>query len=149
MTYVSRQNIEKGDLLKRIDELLWQDTYAGDVRATAVIALELGNFLKGALDDLQKAALDAAKAHWYEGGRNEEARLEFVERIGMRRDNDIRSGTNRTQSGYANQVVWTALNTNTPLSGFAGEFLVEIGERAGLSIGQIESSFRKVLPALP
>lgn len=148
MTRASNQNVEKDELLKRIDELLWEDAYADDVRSTAIISLELGEFLREKLDDLQRAALDVAKAYWH-GGGNEKQRLEFVEQIGMRRDKDVRDGTSRTREGYANQVIWTALNANTGLSGFAGEFLVEIGEGAGLRIDQIEGAFRKAIPALP
>ena len=149
MTPVSHQNVERDELLKRIDELLWEDAYANAVRSAATIALELGELLREKLDDLQRAALDVAKAYWLDGGRNEQQRLELVEKIGMRRDKDVRDGTSRTPEGYANQVVWAALNTNTGLSGFAGEFLVEIGQGAGLRIDQIEGAFRRAVPALP
>lgn len=149
MTRASNQNVERDELLKRIDELLWEDAYADDARSTAIISLEFGEFLREKLDALQRAALDAAKAYWHGGGGNEKQRLEFVEKIGMRRDKDVRDGTSRTPEGYANQVIWTALNANTGLSGFAGEFLVEIGEGAGLRIDQIEGAFRKAVPALP
>lgn len=149
MTSASSQSTRRDDLLKRIDQLLWQDAYAADIRSTAVIGLGLGEFLRDSLDDVQRSALDAARAYWHGGGEDEKDRLAFVEKIGMRRDKDARDGKSRTREGYANQIVWTALNANTGLSGFAGEFLVEIGEGAGLSIEQIESAFRKVLPALP
>lgn len=149
MTHASHQNVERDDLLTRIDELLWEDSYADDVRSTATISLELGELLRHKLDILQHAALDTAKTYWHGGGGNEKDRLEFVEKIGMRRDKDVRDGTSRTPEGYANQVVWTALNTNTGLSGFAGEFLVEIGEGAGLRIDQIEGAFLKIIPTLP
>jgi hypothetical protein len=90
------QSAERDDLLKRIDELLWEDAYADDVRLMATISLELGEVLRDNLDNLQRAALDAAKAYWHGDGRNEEDRLAFVEQVGTRRDKDVRNGTSRT-----------------------------------------------------
>jgi hypothetical protein len=133
-------------LVDKIDSILNDEAHSKDTRSTALIALALGDLIASRLDDMQREALDTARVYWQQGG-NDKQRLEFIETIGTRRDKDVRDGTMRSSAGYANQIVWTALNANTGLSGFAGEFLVEIGTGAGLSPSQIESAFCKGLPA--
>ena len=149
MTDNSRGTSASDELLDRIDALLWEDTYANDVRSTALIGLELGELIRSNLDDLQRNALDVAKTYWTAGAQNESEWLEHVRKIASRQDEHAHSGTHRTRAAYANRIVYTALNDRTGLSGFAGEFLVEIGTGAGLAADQIEAAFRKVLPALP
>lgn len=148
VTSGSSRDDAKKELLKRVDDVLWEGAYDTDVRSTALIGYELGELLRDGLDDQQKAALDAAKLFWFGNEKNEQERLAFVEKIGARRDRDMRDGTSQTRRGYINQVIWTALNTNTGLSGFAGEFLVEIAEGSGLGFDQIAEAFEKILPVL-
>jgi hypothetical protein len=61
MTDDPQERSASDGLLKRIDELLWEDTYANDVRSTALIGLQLGELIGSDRDELQRIALDVAR----------------------------------------------------------------------------------------
>jgi hypothetical protein len=139
---------EENDLLARLEQLLGADAYANDTSMVGRISLEMGTFISESLDKLQQAALDAASEYW-QGKSDEKDRMEFLSQLSARCSEDARLRRIRGVDGYRNRLVFSALTSNTGMTGFAGEFLIEIGMGAGLSCDQVERSIRKVLPQLP
>jgi hypothetical protein len=135
-------------LFKQVDRVLSKGAHDEDVLAAGRVAVNLGRYLGARLDPVEHAALEVADAFWSHRV-SDAVRLEQVEIVGRRRDANFSTGTARTESGYANQIVWCALNSNSGLDVTLGEFLIDIGLGAGLSEAEVSGAFAQVLSEWP
>jgi hypothetical protein len=147
MSGKSETGIGRRALLDALDALLWKDALADDFRSFPRIALGMAEMLSNELDDGQREALIGARTLW-EGTLDETRRLYLLSAMGSRCDLDSRENRAATPFGYRNRLLFCALNTVTGLTGFAGEFIVEVGIGAGLDLRSIEKAVRQTLPQL-
>lgn len=127
------------DTLKdRLDLALLDIDYLNDFSRTALVALAFCDLLAESLDQRQKGAVEVARQFWAgaDSGAHQQHVVEFAKII---HDDQI-SNTDRHKSAI-NRLVWTALNTNTKFSAYAAEFLLGLGDAAGLDARQMEQAF--------
>lgn len=127
-------------LVDQLDAALADGLFDSDVQRTSIIAIELCELLLDRLSSSQRAAIVAARDYWESGVDSD--RLRFVEKFAKIIDEDQRRSVESEQRAM-NRLVWTALNTNTGLSSYMCEFLVELGADSGLNADQMKLVFLK------
>lgn len=124
------------DLLSDISNALAAGSYKNDVRLAAIISLGLSELLSH-VDNDQKEAIAVAQNYW-NGTQGDADRLASVHKIAQKRDKYIRAGQARSIESYANRIIWAALNTNTPISEFFCEFIIEHALESGIPLSEVK-----------
>ena len=129
-------------LVDRLDEILTEQNVTEDFRSSALIALAFCDLLTSSLDENQKKAVEAAHMFWLGEDRGEHRKFvnEYAERISPRQIKLT------PQEVAIDRLIWCALNNNTQFSSYTGEFLLGIGEQAGLQTQQMGDILSKLVP---
>lgn len=138
MNHKTSLSIDVDMLRDRLDLALLDVDHINDFSRTALVALAFCDLLAEALDQHQRDAVDVARQFWAgaDSGAHQKRVVEFAKII---HDDQISSADR--QKSAINRLVWTALNTNTKFSAYAAEFLLGLGEAAGLDARQMEQAF--------
>lgn len=117
---------------------------SSEPRLTALIALAFCDLLINDMNEEQRQASLVARQYWEEG--IDDVHREWVERLARITDFDQRNNASG-RNVVVNRLVWTALNTHPEFDGYACEFLVILGARAGLKAGQMQEALSKYIRA--
>lgn len=131
-------------LIENAESAIVSTGISNEPRRTALIALSFCDMLIDGLNEEQRQAVQVAHRYWDEGGGD--AYQEWVKRFAQITDFDQRNKIN-CHDTTVNRLVWTALNTNTEFDGYACEFLVNLGAKAGLNLGQMQEVLSKYIRA--
>lgn len=142
MSHELRPVIDMESLIDRLDIVLGEAGLEKESRPTALIALAFCDLLKESLDENQVEAVDAAHQFWFYGDSN--ARERWLVVLSGKLDSDQEQASRSLAA--INRLVWTALNANTGLSSYTGEFLVGLGEDAGLDFKKMTEVFSEHIP---
>lgn len=127
----------------RLDEVLCAASFDNDVWRKAQIAIAFCELLTGALDERQAQAVVIAKRLWDIG--DDSGHAEMVDEFAKRMDADQRTKAG-AQEAAINRLSFSALNKNTGLSSYAGDFLIGLGSDAGLTANQMATVFADLVP---
>ncbi|WNL45980.1 hypothetical protein RKE25_21640 [Dyella sp. BiH032] len=127
----------------RLDRALNAGSFQGDVRTTAIFALELCAMLSAGFNATQREAFKAAKAYWYEGVA--EKRSVSVAKFAEIIRSDQTEGRDPREVAV-NRLIWSSFNTSEEFSGYAGEFLIYWAIEAGLSPDQVSTILSGLIP---
>ena len=131
-----------GAVLDWIDENLSTGEFDNDKRRFTEIAITLCRVSQIELDSEQDAALKAAERYWAGTGSEAERHHHLgviSERVNQAHGNAPKFGT----GSVLDRLVFSSLNTNTGLSVFAGEYLVELSEALSLPPPQVGEAFSR------
>lgn len=134
---------EIAELMHRLDEVLAKGHFDRDFRRTALIGLEFCDLLASSLNDQQRNTIEVARQHLsgHKSDSYEKCLNEMTKII------DLNQRLKSEKSDFAvNRIIWTALNENTGLSDYTGDFLVGLGVDAGLNAKQMSDVFARHVP---
>jgi hypothetical protein len=122
------------ELIDDLDLAFTNRRISEDARNTAIVAIGFAELLRSAFDDFQKEALDVAKRFWFDG--DEDGYNDHLVKFSRIVDADQKVATSSNMEAK-NRIIWASLNRNTKFNGYAAEFLVLMGEKAGLTVQQM------------
>ena len=130
------------ELIDDLDLTLRDRRFSEDVKNTAVVAIRFAEVLRNVLDDTQREALEIAKRFWLDGVEDgfNDCVLKFAKIV----DTDQKS-EHASNTVAKNRIIWSSLNRMTRFDGYAAEFLVLTGEKAGLTVQQMRDVMASVL----
>ena len=130
-------------LSDRLDSALEASGFQGDVRTTALFALELCVLLSQSFNAIQREAFEAAKAYWYEG-KTERRSANVAKFAEIIRTDQVKNHDPREAA--VNRLIWSSFNTSEEFSGYVGEFLIYMAIEAGLSSDQVSAVLTGLVP---
>jgi hypothetical protein len=133
-------------LYSRVERALADESFANDQLRYAMVWIGFCDLIAGQLDNEQRAAVEDARLFW-SGGLSEPVRLETLERMAGRLSALHREGDGTSPTEARMRLVWGALVTDGRLDVVAGEYLVGLGERAGLTAEEMSRVFAQHLPS--
>jgi hypothetical protein len=107
---------------------------SSEPKRMALIALAFCDLFTEKQNESQRRAVQVARQFWTGGDADDY--LDCVNKYAEIIDLDQLNHVNRRDAAM-NRLVWTALNANGELDGYACEFLINLGEDAGLNANQM------------
>lgn len=130
-------------LTERADAAILRVGSSSEPKHMALIALDFCGLLADTQNESQRHAVQVARQFW--AGKNTDAHLECVNEYAEIIDSDQLNHVDRRDAAM-NRLVWTALNTNGELDGYACEFLINLGVDAGLNANQMSLILSEHIP---
>jgi len=132
------------EIRDRLDEVIVDANYEGDVRRSALVALDLCDLLRPSLSGRQMLAVEAARSYWSgaESAEFEQLAEECLRAI--RATQHLAASGNREFS--ITRLVFAATNRYTEFSSYTCEFQLGLGYGAGLTADQMRGVFRAHVP---